>query len=137
MGVRAVVFAYHDVGVRCLSVLLAHGVEVELVVTHSDDPGESIWFGSVEKREKPRATTSGLILPSWVGPRELKLIIPPVELTAPTATVFLPLAARFTVPYGPSPLCRKASNPPVQRIAVHVAVAVPVSEKQNFAVPSA
>jgi methionyl-tRNA formyltransferase len=44
---RAVVFAYHDVGVRCLSVLLARGVEVPLVVTHHDDPGEAIWFDSV------------------------------------------------------------------------------------------
>jgi methionyl-tRNA formyltransferase len=44
----AVVFAYHDVGVRCLSVLLAHGVEIELVVTHRDDPRENIWFASVE-----------------------------------------------------------------------------------------
>jgi methionyl-tRNA formyltransferase len=44
---RAVVFAYHDVGVRCLRVLLAHGVEVPLVVTHKDSPGETIWFGSV------------------------------------------------------------------------------------------
>jgi methionyl-tRNA formyltransferase len=43
----AVVFAYHNVGVRCLSVLLAHGVEVPLVVTHSDDPRERIWFESV------------------------------------------------------------------------------------------
>jgi methionyl-tRNA formyltransferase len=44
---RAVVFAYHNVGVRCLSVLLAHGVEVALVVTHRDSPGETIWFDSV------------------------------------------------------------------------------------------
>jgi methionyl-tRNA formyltransferase len=44
---RAVVFAYHDVGVRCLSVLLAHGVDVALVVTHEDNPGETIWFESV------------------------------------------------------------------------------------------
>ena len=43
----AVVFAYHNVGVRCLSVLLAHGVEVPLVVTHRDAPGETIWFDSV------------------------------------------------------------------------------------------
>lgn len=49
MGARAVVFAYHDVGVRCLSVLLAHGVEVALVATHHDDPKENIWFGSVER----------------------------------------------------------------------------------------
>ncbi|MGE5027536.1 MAG: formyltransferase [Betaproteobacteria bacterium] len=44
---RAVVFAYHNVGVRCLSVLLAHGVKVPLVVTHTDNPDENIWFGSV------------------------------------------------------------------------------------------
>ncbi|MBC7413873.1 MAG: formyltransferase [Herminiimonas sp.] len=44
---RAVVFAYHDVGVRCLKVLLARGVEVALVVTHIDNPAETIWFASV------------------------------------------------------------------------------------------
>jgi len=49
MAARAVVFAYHDVGVRCLSVLLAHGLEVALVVTHRDDPRETIWFESVER----------------------------------------------------------------------------------------
>lgn len=45
----AIVFAYHNVGVRCLSVLLAHGVNVQLVVTHDDSPGENIWFDSVER----------------------------------------------------------------------------------------
>jgi methionyl-tRNA formyltransferase len=44
---RAVVFAYHDVGCRCLGVLLDRGVEVPLVVTHADNPSEAIWFGSV------------------------------------------------------------------------------------------
>jgi len=44
---RAVVFAYHDVGCRCLQVLLAQDVEVPLVVTHEDTPGETIWFDSV------------------------------------------------------------------------------------------
>ena len=43
----AVVFAYHNVGYRCLSVLLARGVEVALVVTHRDNPKENIWFDSV------------------------------------------------------------------------------------------
>ncbi|MDD4963482.1 MAG: formyltransferase [Gallionella sp.] len=47
LGQRAVVFAYHNVGYRCLSVLLAQGVEVELVVTHRDNPNENIWFSSV------------------------------------------------------------------------------------------
>jgi methionyl-tRNA formyltransferase len=45
----AVVFAYHNVGVKCLSVLLAHNVDVQLVVTHADNPAESIWFESVTK----------------------------------------------------------------------------------------
>jgi len=44
---RAVVFAYHNVGVRCLSALLACGVDVALVVTHEDNPNEQIWFRSV------------------------------------------------------------------------------------------
>jgi methionyl-tRNA formyltransferase len=34
---RAVVFANHDVGVRCLDVLLAGGVDVPLVVAHDDE----------------------------------------------------------------------------------------------------
>ncbi len=46
---RAVVFAYHNVGVRCLKVLLAHGIDVGLVVTHNDNPGETIWFDSVAR----------------------------------------------------------------------------------------
>jgi methionyl-tRNA formyltransferase len=45
----AVVFAYHNVGVRCLSVLLAQGVQVALVVTHRDRADEIIWFDSVER----------------------------------------------------------------------------------------
>ena len=48
-GASAVVFAYHNVGVRCLSVLLAAGVDVRLVVTHEDNPGETIWFASVRR----------------------------------------------------------------------------------------
>lgn len=44
---RAVVFAYHNVGVRCLSVLLDAGVDVALVVTHQDAREEHIWFDSV------------------------------------------------------------------------------------------
>ena len=43
----AVVFAYHDIGVRCLEALLELGVEVRLVVTHQDNASEHIWFDSV------------------------------------------------------------------------------------------
>jgi methionyl-tRNA formyltransferase len=43
----AVVFAYHNVGVRCLRVLLGAEVDVRLVVTHEDNAAETIWFDSV------------------------------------------------------------------------------------------
>jgi len=43
----AVVFGYHNVGVRCLKVLLAGGVDIKLVVTHEDNPDENVWFESV------------------------------------------------------------------------------------------
>ena len=43
----AVVFAYHNVGARCLELLLKHGTDVRLLVTHTDNPSETIWFDSV------------------------------------------------------------------------------------------
>jgi len=46
---RAVVFAYHDVGVHCLEALMDAGIQIDLVITHQDDPNENIWFASVIK----------------------------------------------------------------------------------------
>ncbi|TMH14672.1 MAG: formyltransferase, partial [Betaproteobacteria bacterium] len=46
---RAVVFGYHNVGVRCLRTLIAAGVDVPLVLTHEDNPAETIWFDSVAR----------------------------------------------------------------------------------------
>lgn len=58
MTARAVVFAYHNVGARCLEVLLKHGVDVPLVVTHTDNPNETIWFDSVAQlATQPGITT--------------------------------------------------------------------------------
>jgi len=54
VAVQAVVFGYHDVGVRCLRVLLDAGVAVPLVVTHRDDPNEHVWFGSVAQLAQSR-----------------------------------------------------------------------------------
>lgn len=34
-------------GVGCIKALLNAGIQIELVVTHADDPHENIWFGSV------------------------------------------------------------------------------------------
>ena len=54
MEAQAAVFAYHDVGVRCLRVLLEAGVRVPLVVTHRDDPAERVFFGSVAELARSR-----------------------------------------------------------------------------------
>ncbi|PSB92064.1 formyltransferase [Candidatus Pandoraea novymonadis] len=47
MKSKVVVFAYHNVGVRCLRVLLTQGVDVALVISHQNSPNENIWFDSV------------------------------------------------------------------------------------------
>ncbi len=44
---RAVVFAYHNMGIVGLRALLASGFAVPLVFSHEDDPAENRWFGSV------------------------------------------------------------------------------------------
>jgi methionyl-tRNA formyltransferase len=43
----SIVFAYSEVGARCLSALFDAGIRVPLVVTHQDDPNEHRWFASV------------------------------------------------------------------------------------------
>jgi UDP-4-amino-4-deoxy-L-arabinose formyltransferase/UDP-glucuronic acid dehydrogenase (UDP-4-keto-hexauronic acid decarboxylating) len=44
---RAVVFAYSEMGAMGLETLLELGAEIPLVVTHPDDPDEKSWFRSV------------------------------------------------------------------------------------------
>jgi methionyl-tRNA formyltransferase len=48
----SVVFAYSEVGARCLAALFDAGVDVQLVVTHEDDPHEARWFASVAEVAK-------------------------------------------------------------------------------------
>jgi methionyl-tRNA formyltransferase len=58
----AVVFAYSEVGVRCLRVLLRHDVHIALVITHEDDPTEQRWFASVA--ELARSHEIPVLLPT-------------------------------------------------------------------------
>jgi len=44
---RIIVFGYHDIGAACLEELFDQGADVVAVVSHRDDPNETIWFGSV------------------------------------------------------------------------------------------
>lgn len=58
---RAVLFAYHDVGCIGVRTFVDLGVDVALVYTHEDDPTEDTWFGSV------RRTCDDLGVPVAVG----------------------------------------------------------------------
>lgn len=45
----AIVFAYSEVGVRCVRELLNQGVKIPLLFSHADDPKEAQWFASVKQ----------------------------------------------------------------------------------------
>lgn len=46
---KAIVFAYHNMGRIGIEKLLKAGYEIPLVFTHEDDPSENVWFGSVSQ----------------------------------------------------------------------------------------
>jgi methionyl-tRNA formyltransferase len=68
--VRAVVFAYHEIGYVCLEEVIAAGVQVPCLFTHRDDPGEEVWFRTprviAEKHAIPIYEPESLRDPSWV-----------------------------------------------------------------------
>ncbi|MBI4862654.1 MAG: formyltransferase [Candidatus Riflebacteria bacterium] len=51
---KALIFAYHEIGCVGLEATLAAGYDVVGVVTHADAPGEQIWFRSVEQVARSR-----------------------------------------------------------------------------------
>ncbi len=44
---KAIVLAYHNIGCTGIKTLINHGVEIQAVFTHADDPDENLWFDSV------------------------------------------------------------------------------------------
>jgi methionyl-tRNA formyltransferase len=68
--VKAVVFAYHEIGYVCLEELLESKISVSALFTHKDDPGETIWFRTprilAEERGIPVHEPEGLTSPTWV-----------------------------------------------------------------------
>ncbi|GIW46110.1 MAG: hypothetical protein KatS3mg077_3392 [Candidatus Binatia bacterium] len=68
---RCVVFAYHDIGYVCLEELLRLGANVNLVITHQDDPEENVWFRSVRelarRRGLPVFAPDNVNTPEWVA----------------------------------------------------------------------
>ena len=68
---KAVVFAYHNMGLAGLDSLFNHGFDIAAVFTHEDDPDENCWFGSVKNwaRQKKIAayTTEEVNSPQWIA----------------------------------------------------------------------
>lgn len=46
---KTVVFAYHDMGCLGIEALLAAGYEISAIFTHTDNPGEKAFYGSVAR----------------------------------------------------------------------------------------
>ena len=53
---KAVVFAYNNIGCEGIEALLKNGFEISAVFTHKDDPNENLWFRSVPTSPR-RAST--------------------------------------------------------------------------------
>jgi len=66
---KAVVLAYHNMGITGLDALFNHGFEIAAIFTHEDDPGENCWFGSVQnwaiQHGLPFYTTENINSEEW------------------------------------------------------------------------
>ena len=66
---RAIVFAYHNMGIVGIRALLDHGFTIPMVFSHEDDPKENRWFGSVAElcRERgiPVFSPKDVNAPPW------------------------------------------------------------------------
>ncbi len=68
---KAVVFAYHNMGIAGLEALLRNGFAVGTIFSHEDDPGEKCWFASVadwaRSRNIPVFCPADVNQPEWIG----------------------------------------------------------------------
>ncbi|HMK52574.1 MAG TPA: formyltransferase family protein, partial [Thermodesulfobacteriota bacterium] len=67
---KAVVFAYHNIGIVGLEALAREKFEIQAIFSHLDDPDENIWFGSVvewaKKNEIPVFCPKSVNTSEWV-----------------------------------------------------------------------
>ncbi|TFH17591.1 MAG: bifunctional UDP-4-amino-4-deoxy-L-arabinose formyltransferase/UDP-glucuronic acid oxidase ArnA [Lentisphaerales bacterium] len=68
---KTVVLAYHNIGCVGINALLRNGFEISAVFTHTDDPGENLWFGSVAElaaaRDIPVFAPEDINHPMWIA----------------------------------------------------------------------
>ena len=67
---KAVVFAYHNIGMVGLEALVRGEFDIQAIFSHLDDPGENIWFGSVaewgKKNRIPVFCPKNVNTPEWI-----------------------------------------------------------------------
>jgi UDP-4-amino-4-deoxy-L-arabinose formyltransferase/UDP-glucuronic acid dehydrogenase (UDP-4-keto-hexauronic acid decarboxylating) len=67
---KAVVFAYHNIGIVGLEALALAKFDIRAIFSHLDDPDENIWFGSVvewaKKNEIPVFCPKNVNTPEWI-----------------------------------------------------------------------
>ena len=77
---KSVVLAYSNIGCAGIKALIRNGVEIEAVFTHTDNPGENIWFDSVAKlaaaNKIPVFAPEDINHPMWV--EKIKKMAPDV-----------------------------------------------------------
>lgn len=77
---KAVVLAYHNIGCAGIEALLRNGFDVTAVFTHTDDPGENIWFKSVAglaaAKDIPVFAPNNINHPIWI--RKIKELNPDI-----------------------------------------------------------
>jgi UDP-4-amino-4-deoxy-L-arabinose formyltransferase/UDP-glucuronic acid dehydrogenase (UDP-4-keto-hexauronic acid decarboxylating) len=67
--VKAIVLAYHNMGLEGLAALRRHGFDIAFVFTHEDDPEENCWFGSVKEWAEKQGigcATDPVNSPLWI-----------------------------------------------------------------------
>ncbi len=68
---KAVVFAYHNIGIVGLEALAEEKFDIRAIFSHLDDPEENIWFGSVaewgKKNQVPVFCPKNVNTPEWIG----------------------------------------------------------------------
>ncbi|MCJ7748992.1 MAG: formyltransferase [Desulfobacterales bacterium] len=67
---KAVIFAYHNIGMVGLEALVQGGFDIRAIFSHLDDPDENIWFGSVaewgKKNQIPVYCPQNINTPEWI-----------------------------------------------------------------------
>ncbi len=67
---KAVAFAYHNMGIASLKALKGEGFDIRAIISHDDDPEENCWFGSVvgwaQENGVPVHCPADVNSPEWV-----------------------------------------------------------------------